>query len=592
MTVRITILPEGRTIEVDPDRSLADGLAEHGLRLSLYCGQRGICGKCFVEIVEGDPGIPEPIERRFIESRRLPPRSRMACRYRPPRSGVAIRVPGASLLQEMPVFRTGISRRIVPDPAVKKIALGIAPAEAADPESLLDRILEGFRPGKPRLPLPLLSEFARRYAPSGDPASVWTAVLYNDDEVIALEPGDTSGSGIGLAVDLGTTTMVAELVELDGGRVLASAASVNPQTAFGADVVSRITSGAMEPGKIGAMRDAAVGGLNRLVGELESSAGVPSTAILEAVIAGNTAMNHLLLGLPVASLAVSPFSGLFSALPPVPAEAAGLRIHPSGRIYIAPNIRSFVGGDISAGLAAIDIEALQGNHLFLDLGTNGEIVLKNGPRFTTTSTAAGPAFEGMSISCGMLASPGAVHQASLEGGRITVRTIGGAPPRGVCGTGLIDLVALAVETGLMTRGGHILDPSKKIAFAGDLALTQKDIREVQLATAAIKTGMRMLLDEAGLGVEELDGLIVAGAFGNELDIDRAMAIGLLPRLDRDRVRFIGNSSLAGARALLLSRTERARCESLVGRIRHVGLAQGEAFQRTYVEAMELAPWPA
>ncbi len=589
MSARVKVLPEGRTITVPDGRTLAEALESNGIRLSLYCGRRGICGKCLVEIVKGDAGEPNAIERRFIEGRKLAPRSRMACRFRPAQETV-IRIPDSSRLSEMPVFRTGIERRIAPDPAVRTIAVPFA-AGSKDDAALLDRVRNAFHREKPIVPAALLHEIARRITSGPPDAAVWTAVLYDDRELIDFVPGDASGSGLGLAVDLGTTTMVAELVELDTGRVVGSAASINPQTSFGADVVSRITAGYLEPGRIADMRAAVVGGLNALIEELAGSSNREAESIHEAVVAGNTAMNHLFLGLPVASLAVAPFAGLFGALPPLPAAESGLHIHPRGRVVIAPNIRSFVGGDISAGLAAVDLENREGNVLFIDLGTNGEIVLKRGPDFVAASTAAGPAFEGMSIGCGMLALPGAVHRADLRGEEIAVRTIGGDPARGVCGTGLIDLIALALRKGMLSRAGHILDPSKKIPFAPGLALTQKDVREVQLAAAAVKTGMRLLLASAGLAAVRLEGLIVAGAFGNEMNVAHAAAIGLLPRLERGKVQFVGNSSLAGARALLLSRTERTRCEKLASRVRHVSLAMDDAFQKTYVESLELAPWP-
>ena len=191
----------------------------------------------------------------------------------------------------------------------------------------------------------------------------------------------------------------------------------------------------------------------------------------------------------------------------------------------------------------------------------------------------------------MLALPGAVHKAELRNGEIAVRTIAGASPRGVCGTGLIDIIALALKKGLLTPGGHVIDPSKSIPFAGALALTQKDVREVQLAAAAVKTGMRLLLASAGLGAADLDGLVVAGAFGNEINIANAAAIGLVPRIDRAKIQFVGNSSLAGARALLLSRAERTRCETLAARVRHVSLAKDEEFQTPFVDSLQLAPWP-
>jgi uncharacterized 2Fe-2S/4Fe-4S cluster protein (DUF4445 family) len=588
--IRITVLPEGRTLGAPSGRPLADALERLGIRMSLYCGRRGLCGKCFVEVVEGEAGEPNPIERRFIEGRNLPPGSRMSCRFRP-HGDLVVRIPESSRLPEMPVFRTGFERTIIPDPAVRTIAVPFRAAGPGDDEALLDRLRAGFRREKPAIPPALLREVADRVAVDGAASSVWTAAVYDNGEVLDLVPGDASGSGLGLAVDLGTTTMVADLVELDTGRVLASAASVNPQTSWGADVVSRITAGYLNPEKIAEMRDAVVAGLNGLIDEIARSAGLPAGRIYEAVVAGNTAMNHLLLGMPVAGLAVAPFAGLFSALPPLPAAEAGLKIHPRGRLYLAPNIRSFVGGDIAAGLAAVDLESREGSFLFVDLGTNGEIVLKRGPDFTCTSTAAGPAFEGMAISCGMLALPGAVHQADLRGKEIAVRTIGGLEPRGVCGTGLIDLIALGLRLGRLSSGGHLAGPDKRLPFADSLALTQKDVREVQLAAAAVKTGMRTLLDAAGLTVADLDGLIVAGAFGNEMSIGHAQAIGLLPRLDESKIQFVGNSSLAGARALLLSRTERSRCERLAGRVRHISLAKGEAFETAYVESLALAPWP-
>jgi uncharacterized 2Fe-2S/4Fe-4S cluster protein (DUF4445 family) len=333
-----------------------------------------------------------------------------------------------------------------------------------------------------------------------------------------------------------------------------------------------------------------VDGLNMLLAGLFRANRVSPDNVYEAVVAGNTAMSHLFLGLPVATLAVSPYAALFSVLPALRAEETGLALHPSGRVYLAPNIQSFVGGDIAAGLSAVDLEHRTGNFLFIDLGTNGEIVVKKGSRFTATSTAAGPAFEGMTISCGMLALPGAVYKAEYRKDGLRLETIAARPARGICGTGLIDILAGALRRGDLSAQGHILESSKKIAVTDDLALSQKDVREVQLAAAAVKTGIRMLLDENGLATADLDGIFVAGAFGNYLNIANSMRLGLLPRCDRSRIHFVGNSSLAGARALLLSRSERARCEKLAKKVRHVSLARGAEFQNIFIEALEFKPW--
>jgi uncharacterized 2Fe-2S/4Fe-4S cluster protein (DUF4445 family) len=442
-------------------------------------------------------------------------------------------------------------------------------------------------------------------------------------------------------VDLGTTTIAAELVDLNSGRTVAGAAALNGQARFGADVVSRISAAHLDPSRLPAIRAAAVESVNGVLGELARAGGVGTAAIGEVVIAGNTAMSHLFLGLPVGTLALAPFQALFSSLAPLPVGETGLEMNPAGRVYLAPNIKSFVGGDISAGLIAVDIERAPETTLFLDLGTNGEIVLKKGKVILATSTAAGPAFEGMGLSCGMLAGPGAVDKAEwrparpresrestgpvavqpvrprsapsprvpyasavraprpappvsrdplARGGRLLLRVVGGGEPRGVCGSGIIDVLAVALERGWLEPDGRIVQPAREIVLAPSLRVVQKDIREIQLAAAAVKTGVKMLLDEAGLRAADLDLVLVAGAFGSTLDVGHAARLGLIPALSGSKIRFAGNASLAGARILLLSAPERRRSEALARRIRHISLARGEAFQRTFVEALEFKSW--
>ncbi len=280
-----------------------------------------------------------------------------------------------------------------------------------------------------------------------------------------LEPGDTSGRLFGLAVDLGTTTVAAELIDLLSGRTIAAATTLNAQARFGADVVSRVTAAHLDPAQAEGLRRAAWETINGLLAGLLERAGAAPQDVYETVLAGNTAMAHLALGLSVAGLAVSPFHSLFSSLPSIPAAAAGSLANPRGRVYLAPAIRSFVGGDISAGLAAVDIENGPEAVLFLDLGTNGEVVLKRGGRLTCTSTAAGPAFEGMSLSCGMIASPGAIHAAEDDGGEaLALRVIGGGPAAGVCGSGLIDILALALDRGWLDGSGAVLAPGRTIPW--------------------------------------------------------------------------------------------------------------------------------
>jgi uncharacterized 2Fe-2S/4Fe-4S cluster protein (DUF4445 family) len=564
MSPILKILPDGPELRADEGEGLDAALTRAGIPISLYCGGRGLCGKCLVEIVRGALPAPLENERALAARRSLPPNFRLACRIHI--SGdLDVLIPQSSLQARMPVLRQGVERSFALEPVVRMIRFSVPAPALGSPEALFDLVRAKF----PRTDLiaspDALRSLVRAWEQRG-PEGELTVIVHANRELLAAEPGDMSDHAYGIALDLGTTTVVAELVDLVDGRV-------------------------GNPARAEELRRVLLDSLNGMIRDLCERSGVPRRQVYEAVVAGNTAMNHLFLGLPVDTLAVAPYFAAFSVLPPIPAAECGLEINPAGKVIIAPNIKSFVGGDISAGLTAIDAAHHPGNFLFVDLGTNGELVLKNGLKFTATSTAAGPAFEGMTISCGMLALPGAVFKAAAkDGAAFAVETIGGEPPRGVCGTGLIDIVALALRRGLLSPQGHILNPSKAICVADGVALTQKDIREVQLAAAAVKTGIRMLLEAEGLSVTALDDVYVAGAFGSYLDLGNAMALGLLPRVEMEKIRFIGNSSLAGARAMLLSTAERERCEALAGRIGHESLARGPAFQALFVDALEFKEW--
>ena len=589
MSPILRILPDGGEFTAADGEGLDAVLARAGFALSLYCGGRGLCGKCFVEIVRGTLPDAREDERALAARRGLDPRFRLACRHKVA-GDLDVRVPTSSLLPRMPVLSQGVERSFALEPSVRKIRIAVPKPALAEPEALFDLVRARF-PGEGLTASPgALRSLVKAWTESG-PAGEITVVLHAGRALLAAEPGDTADRAYGIALDLGTTTVAADLVDLVSGRVVDTAAALNAQVRFGADVVSRISAAFGDPARAEELRRVLLDSLNALIAGLAGRRGVARGEIYEAVVAGNTAMNHLFLGLPVDTLAVAPYFAVFSALAPIPASECGLAISPAGTVLVAPNLKSFVGGDISAGLAAVDAGHRPGNFLFVDLGTNGELVLKSGSKFTATSTAAGPAFEGMTISCGMLALPGAVFKAAAEAGTaVAVETVGGESPRGVCGTGLIDLVALALRRGLLSPAGHILDPGKTIPVADGIVLTQKDIREVQLAAAAVKTGIRMLLEAEGLAAADLDEVLVAGAFGGSLDLGNAMALGLLPRVAPEKIHFVGNSSLAGARAMLLSTTERERCVALAGRVGHESLARGGAFQALFVGALEFKEW--
>ena len=456
------------------------------------------------------------------------------------------------------------------------------------PTAIADSLRATLRSPGLVLPLPALSKLGG--SPALAPSRPVTAVLYDDIEVLDIESEEAGKEVFGLAVDLGTSTVAAELVDLRTGKVVDRAAAVNAQNSYGADVVSRITFAFENPDNLGRLRHAAVQLINDMVGTMARRSGVARHRIYDAVVAGNTAMNHILCGVAVDSLALAPFHAVFSSLPALAAADIGLALHPQARLYIAPNIKSFVGGDITAGLVASGFAALSGTALYIDLGTNGEIVLKKGRDFVTTSTAAGPAFEGMNISCGMLAVAGAIHGAAWDNG-FKFRTVDDLPPQGVCGTGLVDVLATALTRGLLGRDGRIVGSEKRIRLTDRLALTQQDVRDVQLAVAAIRSGVRLMLREFRVAAADLDRVVVAGAFGSSLDIANAVSLGLLPNLPEDRIVFIGNASLAGARLLLLARPARTAAEELAAKISHVSLATRPDFQDEFVQGLEFARYP-
>jgi uncharacterized 2Fe-2S/4Fe-4S cluster protein (DUF4445 family) len=586
MVLTIKVLSHGRTIKAQKGELLADKLQQSGIPLSLYCNKRGLCGKCFVEIVKGRRPYPAEREKYWLEQRGLSGNHRLACLYQI--SGdLEINIPASFTYQDVPVLPTIARSVVTPDPAVKKYYLQLRRPNIAAPDSLFELLLDGLGVGHLSVPIEVLRELEPTIEGAGFKVTI---TVHGEKEIISVEPGNTLDRNFGLAVDVGTTTLVMELVDSDSGRTLDMEAALNPQSKRGADVISRITYALDDPKNAAELRELIIGALNGMIRHLLVRNRVAPSSVYEIVISGNTAMSHFLLGLPLNSLATAPYHAVYSCLPALSARETGLATYPLGKVYFSPNIRSFVGGDIASGLLASRLASKRGNFLFIDLGTNGEIVLKAGRRLVTTSTAAGPAFEGMSISCGMPALSGAIYKAE-HNGVLKVQTLGNGPAKGICGTGLIDLIAVFLARGEIEPRGAIRNREKKIRVAGQIVLTQEDVRQLQLACAAVKAGVRMILEGNDLAVEDLSGVYIAGAFGSYLNIHNSQALGLLPRMDERRIVFIGNSSLAGARLLLVAKEERDKVESMVRKIRYVSLASDRRFQDYFIEALEFKSWP-
>jgi uncharacterized 2Fe-2S/4Fe-4S cluster protein (DUF4445 family) len=576
---KIELLSHHKSITAKTGDNLADKIQESGINLNSYCSKKGVCGKCFVEICSGLlPPLKEK-EAVFLKQKKWGDNFRLACLYKI-EDDLKIRIPEKSIVRETFILKTGVKLPIRVDPPVKKFFSQLQKPDVHTPLSSLDLIKKYFRNKTLNIHPHLLKDLPEVLEKNNYNV---TSVLYGNREIVNIEPGNTLKKNYGIAIDIGTTTIVVELVNLDSGKIIDSKSTANSQAKYGADVVSRITFAYFSPENRTKLKNLILERLNQSIQSLLESHNISADNVYEIVVAGNTAMNHLLLGLPVKSLALSPFSGVFSTLPPLSAHELGFTINRFGKVYISPNIKSFVGGDISAGLTASEFAAQEGNLLFIDLGTNGEIVLKVKNKLYATSTAAGPAFEGMNISCGMLAVPGAIYKVTKP---FKLYTIKDKPAAGICGTGLIDLTALFLREKKITTEGRIADKSKKISVSRDIYITQKDIREMQLAVAAIKTGIRMMLQKQRLEFHQLDGILIAGAFGNYLNIKNSIKIGLLPPVEEKKITFIGNSALSGARSLLLSEKTRKKCESLIGKIEYVSLAANKKFQDIFIKSLQ------
>ncbi len=570
-----------KPISVEKNILLADALQKAGIKLRADCGRIGVCGKCLVNITEGYLSPIKEREESFLIEKNLEKTFRLACLFHI-KSDLKIVIPGESLDQEQNILKTGIQTPVTLDPSVKKFYVQLPKPSIAAPLSLIELFQKNLK--KPKLSVPL--ELLKKVRPILEKNQYKiTAVIYRNKEIIDIEDGNTSNHCYGLAIDLGTTTLVVELIDLNSGKSIETVALKNNQTQFGTDVISRIGFSISEKSNLEKLKEVVLENLNQKIAQILSRHKIPSFYVYEIVLSGNTTMNHILLGLPLESLSQTPFNALFSSLPELPANSFGFKIHNSGKLFVVPNIRSFVGGDISAGLIASDLLNKKGSFLFIDLGTNGEIVLKTDTGSLATSTAAGPAFEGMNISCGMLALPGAIYKVgNLKPNQLD--TVQEKPALGICGTGLIDATAAALDMGLLSPKGKILDESGKIELTPKLSLTQKDIRELQLAVAAVKSGIRMIMEKKNLSLDLLDGIFIAGAFGNYLNIHNSIQIGLLPPIPEDKIHFVGNSSIAGAKALLISDPLREDVKALSKKIVFFSLATNVQFQEYFVDSLD------
>lgn len=435
-----------------------------------------------------------------------------------------------------------------------------------------------------------------------DPDRHETAVLAGG-ELLAVEGGDTSAERFGLVVDIGTTTLVAALIDLVDGRELATASGLNPQSLHAQDVLSRIRF-ASTPDGLEEMRRSVVEEINRLIASVVDQAGVGPERVYEAILAGNTTMIHLACGVDPASLGKYPYTVEFRGGCHRSAAETRLAIAPAGLVYLPPAISAYVGADITAGILATRLHGEKGTTLLVDIGTNGEMAIVREGKLWATSTAAGPAFEGMNIACGMRAGKGAIERFHVrENGGLEIGVIGGGEATGICGSGLIDIVAELVREGVIGPNGRFVNAERvslpstlrerlairdgKSAFllTEGVFLSQQDIRQVQLAKGAIRAGIDLLLRHLGVGAGDVCSVLIAGSFGYHLRAESLITLGLLPLAFAGKIEFVGNTSKTGAETILLDRECRLEMVRLVAGVEVVELAAAADFDKAFVASL-------
>lgn len=603
---KVTFHPTGEEIEIPIGTPLQKAIDLAGLEFDFPCGGRGRCGKCRLQIREGSAPSSDA-DHDHLDEEEIRAGFRLAC-------AVTVR---EDLVVELSPADTG-GHKILVDAAMKEIELKphLRKIYREIPRPSLDDRQPDWNRVRNALGLDKgcrISLSALQVLPEAlrEKKFRCTTVL-SGAEAVGIEAGDTTEKMLGMAFDIGTTTVVGYLIDLLTGKELGVASCINPQTKYGADVISRITYTGQEAGGLERLQSLIIETMNRIIDEAVADAGYTKEDLYAVSVVGNSCMHHLFLGLNPKHIALAPYVPVTGSPQQVDARMLGIQINPAGRVYVLPNIAGFVGADTVGVILATEMDQGSEIRLAIDIGTNGEMVLGTRERLLACSTAAGPAFEGAQISCGMRGTKGAIDSVQL-GEDITYTTIGDEKPKGVCGSGLIDAVAVMLAAGIIDHRGRILSAeklsgSRAESFAGrivehegmtsfllaaaeetahgrPLLITQRDVRELQLAKGAIAAGVQILLEKYGIRPEDVFEVILAGAFGNYLDKHSACAIGLIPACLEDRVRPVGNAAGTGAKVALLSAGEYRRAAQISGFVEYEELAAYPKFTEIFSRAL-------
>jgi uncharacterized 2Fe-2S/4Fe-4S cluster protein (DUF4445 family) len=592
LSFEVDFEPIGRRIPCKSGDTILDASQRAGIVLNATCGGEGVCGRCIVRVMDGQVSPPNLTEKAELDGQ-VEEGWRLACQTEV-RGDIRIHIPPDSLATAQRTQTEGHTLPIELNPAVRSLTVSLPPPSLVDLRSDAERLRDSL--GRPDLIFPAsvlrtLSNDLRAYEFN-------ISVFLRGSSVVAVRPVNTPA--LGLAVDLGTTKLAGYLVDLASGETLATAGAMNPQIAFGEDVMARIGHAISKTEGGEQLRSAIVEALSKMARDMCGQANRSTGDIADAVIVGNTAMHHLFLGLPVRQLGLAPYVPAESAALDILAREIGFAFAPGANVHLLPNIAGFVGADHVAMLLGSGMLEKEGVVLGLDIGTNTEISLIANGKHYTCSTASGPAFEGAHIQHGMRAAPGAIEKVLMHAGEIMFQTIDNQPPVGLCGSGILDLVAQMRKTGIINpRGARILKRHLRIRQGPQIGIRHatciKTGREITFnlgdvngfnSPGAMRTGVKVCL-KAGVEEQDIDTVIIAGAFGTYLDVQSGIDIGMFPKIGRERFIQVGNAAGAGARMALLSVKIREQAILTAQKVTYVELTVEPSFSSTFAKSLVL-----
>jgi len=604
VTYEVTFEPDGNTVEVEEGITITKAAAVAGISMNSPCGGEGRCGKCKVVVDAQNIEPPDDLEKKALSEEELSAGCRLACQVTVT-GNMTVTIPEDSRIAGSKILLKGMEQEVELHPNITKTYVELSEqtldnqiADLANLKSIL---------GQEKLTAEL--DVLRKLPNVIRDSKFKTTLVLDGDKLMDIEPGDTTDKKYGLAVDIVTTTVVCTVVDLNTGSDVGVASALNLQAVHGADVISRINYSVENENGLEELHERVVQVINEMAGRAYKEAGVSPDNVYEVTIVGNTTMTHLFLKIPVRNLALLPYVAVVSDPVEAIASQLGLNVNPNANVYVLPNIAGFVGADTVGVILASALHESDSIKLAIDIGTNGEIVLGSRERLLTCSCAAGPALEGATITHGMRAAPGAIERVKL-GDQPVCSTIEDEKPTGICGSGLIDIVAELLRVGIVDETGRMMpaDDLGEEVPAGlkeclgkndeygphlvlartderEIVITQKDIRQVQLAKGAIMAGIKILMSTLGVELDDISEVFMAGAFGNYIQKESAIRMGLIPDFPLEKVEFIGNAAASGSKMALMSKEARKTAEQIARNTEYAELAVDMNFQNEFVEAM-------